>query len=257
MTVSVMIVDDEPLARRNLEVMLATEDCFEIVHSVGDPRKAMSILETESPDLVFLDIKMPGLSGMELLHQLSETLTALPYFILVTAYDQHAVEAFQWHALDYLLKPFDEERLHQALVFAAERLHQDRQGRALRALLAESAKPRLHIAENGSIRLLDLEDIRWAEVADHFIVIHTGWERLIIRKSMRELEVDLAAAAFVRIHRGTLVNLNHVSGLDTHLVGGAHLQLKDGTRLAVGRRRLAGVKRALRTAHPAPLKTRH
>ena len=260
MTIKTLIVDDEPLARKNIELMLESEPDIMISHSCGRSREALRLIREEPPDLVFLDIKMPGMSGLEILDALfAETgYRDLPYFIFVTAFDHYAVQAFERHALDYLVKPFSEARFRKSLSYARERIN-DRGGQPLKAFLARYraasnrvASPAcLVLEESGKMTILDHEDIHYIEVANHYLLIHTSDEQHIVRRTMKEMEV-LLGNGFFRVHRSTLVNLRRIRHIGPAMLGESKLTLCGGQTLAVSRRKCRELKEKLKEISPSP-----
>lgn len=242
----VIIVDDEPLARDRLRSMLAKESDVEIVAECGDGREAVTAIKRERPDVVFLDIQMPEMDGFGVLSQLKGA--SLPQVIFVTAFDEFAVKAFEVHALDYLLKPFDRERLHQAVGRA----------RALRAsgspaeltekltALLESmqgqgptgeARPtdRLAVKLDGRVIFLRPADIDWIEAQDNYVKLHVGREAHLVRDTLSSFENRLDTRRFIRIARSTIVNIDRVREMQPMFHGEYVVILHDGTKLTMSR----------------------
>jgi two-component system, LytTR family, response regulator len=241
MNVRTLIVDDEPLARERLRDWLRAEPGLEIVGECADGRQAVETIQREKPDLVFLDVQMPELDGFGVLAALrNET---MPVVVFVTAYDQFAVKAFEVHAVDYLLKPFDHDRLRTALRRALDRIERQQAGgvqQQLAALLADlrpEEKPaaRLAIKTQGRVLLLKTEEIDWAEAADNYVVIHVGAERHLLRETMTALEGRLAPNKFVRISRSALVNVDRIKELQPLFHGEYVVILRNGTKLTLSR----------------------
>ena len=236
-----MIVDDEPLARERLREWLAAEPDLEVIGECGDGRAAVEMIRREKPDLVFLDVQMPELDGFGVLQELAGE--DLPTVVFVTAYDQFAVQAFEVHAADYLLKPYDRERFRKALGRALERCRQRQAGgvqEQLAALLADlrpAAKPvdRLAIKTDGRVMLVKTEDIDWIEASDNYVVIHVGTERHMLRETMTALEGRLAARKFVRISRSVIVNVDRIKELQPMFHGEYVVILRNGTKLTLSR----------------------
>ena len=214
-----LIVDDEPLAREGVRMMVNLDPELEVVGELGRGRDAVDAIQRLRPDLVFLDVQMPEMSGFEVLAALDET--QLPAVIFVTAYDQYALRAFEVHALDYLLKPFDEERFHAALARAKLHLHNSRLSEKLQALLAAVQAPgegreylqRLSIKDSGRVVFLDVAEVDWIEAADYYVQLHAGGKSYLHRESMQRLEERLDPACFLRIHRSAIVNRARVKEL--------------------------------------------
>ena len=247
MKLRTVVVDDEPLARKTLELLLAEREDVVLTANFGKPREALLYLLEQPPELLFLDIKMPGLSGLELLGQLADQLgeTQLPRVIMVTAYDRYALAAFERHALDYLLKPVEDARFHQAVDRAVRQRTTDRQAAAWREMLrTQTPTPtRLSLEENGRVILLDRAELIRVEAADHYLIFHTAADRHVIRASLRDWIPRLDG--FVQISRAMLVNPQRVRRLEGNVVGGTVLITDDGLRLEVSRRRAAEVRRLL------------
>lgn len=250
-----LIVDDEPLARRGLELRLATHADVEIVGQAGNGREAGFAVAALKPDLVFLDIQMPEMDGFALLRSLPAE--NLPLVVFVTAYDEYALDAFAACAVDYLLKPVEDTRLHQALQSVRERLSaraaEDNRDKLLRLLARISGKPELTLADalaqepaneptsklairdgNRTIRL-DPDAIRWIDAAGDYLCIHTAAENFVIRATMRDMEQRLDPRRFQRIHRSTIVNLSCVRELRSHLNGEYFVTLESGQTLKLSR----------------------
>lgn len=223
--ITAVIVDDEPLARSNLSILLRADPAIEIISECGSAMEALAIIRTAKPDLVFLDVQMPEHDGFDVLELLGKDLP--PAIIFVTAYDQYALRAFETGALDYLLKPFDNARFHLALDRAKQRMLT---GKDLPRKL-----DRLAIKSPGQISFLRISEIDWVEAADYYACLHVGNKTHMLRRSIAELEQDLDPAIFCRIHRSTIVNLNRVRGLELSEDGSHELLLNDGNRLRLSR----------------------
>jgi two-component system LytT family response regulator len=240
-TIRTLIVDDEPLARQRLRRLLEADLDIAIVGECGDGQQAVTDLRQLRPDLVFLDVQMPVLDGFGVLQALGGT--TLPAVIFVTAHDCYALKAFDVHALDYLLKPFDKARFAAAL----ERVKtQIRQGNAvalnerLQDLLqyAPGRHPgpgRLMIKSAGRIYFVRIEDIDWIEAAANYVRVHVGKEDHLLREGLTALEKKLDPSRFVRIHRSTIVNLERIRELQPAFHGDYVIILQDGTELALSR----------------------
>lgn len=240
-TLKVMLVDDEPLARGKLRRLLADATEVEIVGEAGSAEEARDKLQELRPDLLFLDIQMPGQDGFALL----ESLPAhdLPAVVFVTAYDEHAVRAFEVSALDYLLKPFDRERLELALERAREALaRRDGVGldEQLRSMLQElrGEQPfldRFVVRSVGRIVFVRAADVDWIEAAGNYVRLRIGKESHLLRETMSSLETRLDPRVFARIHRSTIVNIDRIKELNHIFHGDYSVLLKDGTRLTLSR----------------------
>jgi two-component system LytT family response regulator len=238
---SVLIVDDEPLARERLRALLDQEDGVRIAGECASGRTAVRAIQEKRPDLVFLDVQMPGLDGFGVVEQIGAE--RMPAIVFVTAFDQYALKAFEVHALDYLLKPFDRERF-QATLKRARASHKlrtegggDERLAALVEALAERKKfaDRLVVKAGGKERLLPVEEIDWFEAAGNYVRLHVGRERLLLRETMVRLETRLDPERFFRIHRSTIVNLKRVREMEPWFHGDYMLRLADGQQLTLSR----------------------
>ena len=218
--IRVVIVDDEPLARRGIRQLLAAHGDVEVVGEARNGREAVPMLDALTPDLVFLDVQMPELDGFEVLRRI----THRPDVIFVTAYDTFAVRAFESRALDYLVKPLHEARFEDALARARERLRIKR------------VPQRLVV---GGV-VLDVAEILWIEADDYYAAVHARGRRHLLRESLASLEARLDREQFVRVHRSALVNLEQVREIGEHAV-----VLRDGRRLPLSRRRREHVVKAI------------
>jgi len=252
-----LIVDDEPLARRGLELRLAGQRDIEIVAQCGDGASAMRAVSEHAPDLMFLDVQMPGLDGFGTLRAIPAS--QMPLTVFVTAYDHYAIRAFESSAVDYLLKPVDDSRLHQALFRVREQLEkrqaQQHCEKLLRLLGDLSGKPALTLEEalhgSGERKLgagdrlsirdgqrtvrVELGSVRWIDAAGDYMCIHTDGETFVLRATMRELESRLDPRQFPRVHRSTLVNAARVASLRPHSNGEQFLALDCGHEIKLSR----------------------
>jgi len=226
MKVRTLIVDDEPLARSNLRVLLGCHREIDIVGECGSGVDAPRLIRDAKPDLLFLDVQMPECDGFEVLERLGMDLP--PAIIFVTAYDQYALKAFEAGALDYLLKPFDTARFDLALERAKHSVLRDREQPRKRSRLA--------IRSSGQIWFVSLEEIDWIEAADYYAALHVGTKTHMLRRTLAELEQELDPEVFCRIHRSTIVNLERVRGLKLEADGESVLLLAGGTGLRMSRR---------------------
>ena len=257
MTIRTIIVDDEPLARRGLELRLKDASDIEIVRQCANGREALAAIAELQPDLMFLDIQMPGLSGFDVLAQVPQE--GMPMVVFVTAFDRFAIDAFEAHALDYLLKPVDDSRLARAL----ERVRaqwQQRQALAQReqlmamlgdlngqgqiepeSLASLSVQPARRYATMLPIRVgretlrLDVATIDWIDAAGDYMCVHAAGQTHVLRATMRELEEMLDPQVFQRVHRSTIVNLARVRSLRPHLNGECFLKLQSGQEVKLSR----------------------
>jgi two-component system LytT family response regulator len=221
-----VVVDDEPLARSNLSVLLRLDPEIEIVRECDSGAMALSEIRREQPDLVFLDVQMPECDGFDVLELLGGDLP--PAVVFVTAYDQYALRAFDAGALDYLLKPFDNARFECAMNRAKDRI---RQGRNL-----PRTTERLAVKSAGRVSFLKISEIDWIEAADYYACLHIGPKTHLLRRSLAELDQELDPTIFCRIHRSTIVNLDRVRGLELGEDGEYEVLLENGTRLRLSRR---------------------
>ncbi len=251
-TIKTLIVDDEPLSRERIRTLLAPQTDVEIVGEYGDGRQALAAMQQTHPDLLFLDVQMPDLDGFGLLRSLPAAKESgrLPVVVFVTAYDQHALRAFEVNALDYLLKPFDEERFLQALERARKQVHLasieqsgnngENGGRRFLSLVRDSqarAKPveRLVVRSGGRVFFLRTDEIDWVEAASNYVRIHAGADSHLLRETMNGIETRLDPEKFLRIHRSTIVNIDRVAELQPWFHGDYAVTLRDGTRLTLSR----------------------
>jgi two-component system, LytTR family, response regulator len=236
-----VIVDDEPLARRGIRAHLKDERDVEIIAECGNGNDAVRVITELAPDLVFLDVQMPELDGFGVLEAIN--LEHLPSVIFVTAYDKYALRAFEVHALDYLLKPFDTERFTKALERARtqiERRSISDLSHRLQSLLDDlktnqKYAERLVIKSAGRIFFLGVEEIDWVEAADNYVRLHSGNNTHLLRETMNSLEQRLDPAQFLRIRRSTIINVRRIKELHPLFKGEYEIVLRDGTRLASGR----------------------
>jgi two-component system LytT family response regulator len=221
-----LIVDDEPLARSNLAVLLRTDPEIGIVGECGSGAEALSEIRVANPDLLFLDVQMPECDGFDVLELLGTDLP--PAIVFVTAYDQYALRAFEAGALDYLLKPFDNPRFELALSRAKQRI---RLGRDRSQRLE-----RVAIKNAGQVCFVKIAEIDWIEAADYYACLHVGPKSHLLRRSLSDLEQDLDPNVFCRVHRSSIVNLEQVRGLKLGEDGEYQVQLDNGATVRLSRR---------------------
>jgi two-component system, LytTR family, response regulator len=225
--INTLIVDDEALAREGIRLLLQDISDFAIVGEAADGVQAVEEIKKLSPDLVFLDVHMPGLQGFEILQRVASV--HVPAVIFVTAHDRYAVAAFEAHAVDYLLKPFSDERFYKALSRARRVLDDVEQ-------VEHKYLPGMLTVRNGRrITLVRTEEIDWVESASNYVELHVGKQTYLIRMTMSEIEAKLDPLRFVRIHRTTIVNLDRVLELDIGYHGESDVKLRDGTVLRASR----------------------
>ena len=241
MNARLLIVDDEPLARQRLRDLLAAEPGVEVIGESGDGREAVAMIRKLKPEVVVLDIQMPEMDGFEVVAALGSK--NLPAIIFATAFDRFAVKAFEVHAIDYLLKPFDGDRLREALRRANERRQKDGGGGAdsqIAALLAGlkprvEAPGRLFIKGDGKVVVIAVADVDWIESADNYVVLHVGRENHVQRETLSAMEAKLPSDTFIRISRSVLVNIGRIKELHPLFHGEYAVILGDGTRLTLTR----------------------
>ncbi len=240
MKIRAIIVDDEILAREGIKAFLAEEPDVEIAEECADGASAVRAVERHRPDLLFLDVQMPELSGFDVIEALDPE--AMPLVIFTTAYDEHAIRAFEVNALDYLLKPFTSARFKKALQRARQQLAL-RSGTGtdarLGTLLAglrnlQPAAPRILVKSAEHILFVKAEEIDHVEAAGNYVILHVGKDRHIVRETMAAMEVRLSPLGFMRISRSAIVNLNRIARLEPLVAPGEFcLLLKSGARLSM------------------------
>jgi two-component system, LytTR family, response regulator len=225
MRIRTVVVDDEALARRSVTLLLARDPEIELVGEYDSGTTALSAISNLKPDLVLLDVQMPECGGFDVVERLGTNLP--PAIVFVTAYDQYALRAFEAGALDYLLKPFDDDRFDLAVNRAKHRVRERRQ--------SPWTGGRFIIRGTGQVSFVRISEIDWIEGADYYACIHAGSETHMLRRSLSDLEKELRPA-FCRIHRSTIVNLDRVKSLKLNPEGEYDVLLRPGTVLRVSRR---------------------
>ena len=258
MTIRTILVDDEPLAIQGLQLRLEPFEDVEIVDTCSNGREAIRSIKTHKPDLVFLDIQMPGFDGFSVVQGLMEV--EPPLFVFVTAYSEHAIRAFEAQAIDYLMKPVDEARLADTLDRVRQRLSEKRgveEMEKLKEVLAEVApeamenveaaaaadeshaasryEKMINIKDRGQIFRVDVDSIEKIDAAGDYMCIYTGDNTLILRETMKDLEKRLDPRRFQRVHRSTIVNLDQVRQVKPHTNGECFLVLGSGSQVKVSR----------------------
>ena len=254
-----LVVDDESLAREALLVMLGDDPEIEVLAQCRNGREAVAVIRQQQPDVVFLDIQMPEMDGFQVIEEIGAE--RMPVTVFVTAYDKHALRAFEAHALDYLLKPFDYDRFDTALQRAKKLVRQQRLGEISESLLAvlqdmrpESGKSisetnnkkteqtaqkepidRVVIKSGGRIYFLKTEEIDWVEAAGDYLSLHSGNQSHLIRETMGDFHAKLDAKKFLRIHRSTIVNIERIKNIQPLFKGEYVITLTAGTRLKSSR----------------------
>jgi len=234
-------VDDEPLARERIRALLAEEPDIEVIGECANGREVVPAVQSQRLDLLFLDVQMPELDGFEVLGMIRNE--KMPVIVFVTAYDQYALRAFEVHALDYLLKPFDRERFQKALQRARVQIQQAKDGDLNQRLLAllENLQPerkwleRLVIKSGGRVFFLKVDEIDWIEAAGNYVRLHAGRESHLLRETIKNLETQLNSKKFLRINRSTIVRIDRIKELQPWFNGEYAIILQDGARLTSSR----------------------
>ena len=239
--ITALIVDDETLARKFIRRMLKEDHDVEIVGECNDGKSAVALIQKYKPDIVFLDVQMPAMDGFAVLDAID--VQQLPEIIFTTAYEKYAIRAFELHALDYLLKPFDQTRFRDATRHAKERLNQrqEEDGRLQISALLENVKSqpkyleRLIIKAEGRISFLDTREINWIEADDKYVHLHTAKASRMVRQTLSAMETQLDPKKFQRIHRSAIVNVERIKELEPTFNGEHVVHLEDGTKLTLSR----------------------
>jgi len=234
-----LVVDDEPLARRNLTVLLRRDPDISVITECGSGAEAIREIRMAKPDLLFLDVQMPGCDGFDVIELLGSDLPGA--IVFVTAHDEHALRAFDAGALDYLLKPFDDARLQRAVRRAKEKL-------AHRATRSPERLKQFIVKRFGKVLFLDVLDVDWIEAADDYVELHVGAATHLLRRTLSTLEQELDPALFCRIHRSVIVNLGRILSLELGEHGEPEVVLKSTTRLRMSRRFRRTLQQRLETA---------
>lgn len=269
-----MIVDDEPLAREGIRLLLEDDPEIEVVAECGSGSRAAALIEEEEPDLVFLDVEMPELNGFQVLEKTG--VDRLPFVIFITAHDEFAIRAFQVHALDYLLKPFEDARFYEALERVKTEVrhnHDSAFAKRVSSMLADrreaggltgsgDSKPphpsgmsgsdrqasyldRLVVKRGGRVFFIDVGTIERIQAANYYVRVHVGAESYLLRMTMNSLEESLDPARFVRVHRSSIVRLDFIRELQPYFRGEYVVLLQDGTKLRLSRSRRRRIEQAL------------
>lgn len=257
--IKTLIVDDEPLARRNLRLLLEQDPQIEIIGECRNGKEAVKAIEASRPDLIFLDIQMPEMDGFDVVEQVGAEL--LQAIVFVTAFDQYALKAFEVHALDYLLKPYDDFRFQQALQRAKSQIEtreitkvskrliallEERESRRETASQQKTYLTRLMIKLSNRVVLLKVDDIDWIEADGNYAKLHVGSKAHLLREKMIDLEAQLDPQKFVRIHRSIIVNLERIKELHPHFNGDYIVVLEDGRQLKLSRSRRENLEARLK-----------
>lgn len=249
MKIRALIVDDEEPGRINLRYGLAPHAGWEVVGECASAAAARAALDGQAVDVIFLDIQMPQETGLALARELAQR-EEPPLVIFATAYNEHAIEAFEVHALDYLLKPFDDQRLAQALERAAAMLEQRQRAAYARAMRAFAAPEpawlqQLNVRSVGRIECVQVDEVLWIEAAGNYVELRLAQRRVLHRVPLARLEQHLDPASFLRVHRRAMVRVSEVAALERDAEGGSQLLLRCGDRVPVSERHLAAVKALL------------
>jgi len=236
-----VIVDDEELARERILSLLAPYDDVEVVGVCADGASAIETIERAQPNLVFLDVQMSGMDGFEVVENID--LPTMPAVVFVTAHDGHALRAFEIHALDFLLKPFDERRFAKSLERAREQIARrngsvidDRLLSLIQELRSERKySERLIVKSGGRVFFVRTEEIDWVEASGNYVKLHTRSDAHVLRESMKNMEAKLDPKTFVRIHRSAIVNVDQIKELEPWFHGEYIVIMRDGTRLTASR----------------------
>lgn len=239
--IGALIVDDEPLARSRIRKMLSHDAGIELIGECANGHDAIQMIEAQKPQIVFLDVQMPEISGFDVIEALDTEV--MPLVIFVTAHDKYALRALEIHAFDYLLKPFDKKRFEKTLEQAKQRIQTENKGemnhRTL-ALLEElrlrtSYLERLIIKTGGRVFFIKADDIDWLEAEGKYVRLHTGKETHLLREAIGSLESHLDPKKFLRIHRSTIVNIERIQELESWFHNEYRVILRDGTKLMMSR----------------------
>lgn len=241
MPLTTLIVDDEPLAREGLRMLLSEDSEVSAIHEAKDGREAVEVIRNVRPDLVLLDVQMPEMDGFSVVKEIGAE--RMPAVVFVTAHDQYAIQAFEINAIDYLLKPVTEERFTQALGRVKARLSlkpADEASRHIISLLETIASPRqylkrLAVRSAGKTVFVEVEDVDWIEAAENYVQLHAGRAGHLLHVAMNTLEKSLDPEMFQRIHRSVIVNVRRIKELQPALHGEYAITLQNGIRLQSGR----------------------
>jgi len=237
----VLLVDDEPLARDTLRSLLAGDSRVELVGEAADGIEALAKIRELRPELVFLDVEMPGMQGVQVAEALEPA--ERPRIVFTTAYEQYALKAFEVNAVDYLLKPFEDERFSAALARVFQQLGRDQESSTHSVESGFAA--RLSIHKEGSIEIIEVDELRWVQAADQYVRLHAEGGEVLARRSMSEIEKLLDPTHFTRCHRSAICALARIRRLETHPRGGGIAILDDGSQVPVSRSRVAALRKQL------------
>ena|ERR1700733_5357899 len=244
MTLRTMIADDEPLARERLKMLLAPDPEIDVVAECRNGSEVVQSLKAAKTDLLFLDIRMPGRDGFEVIEAIGPA--SMPITVFVTAHNEHAVNAFEVHALDYLVKPIERKRLEQTLARVKERVQLQEAFavreqissavEAIRQVASHPERPQRFLTKSGNTAsVVTVSDIEWIEAADYYVCLHAGGKRHLLRESIRALETKLDPKKFIRVHRSAIVNLDHVREIHRDGQSEGWVLLSTGVRVRLNR----------------------
>jgi two-component system LytT family response regulator len=251
MTLRVVIVDDEAIARRRVRRLLASMDDVDVVGEASGGEAAIDCIDVSRPHLVLLDVQMPEVDGFDVACRLSPP---RPFIVFLTAHEQHALRAFEVHALDYLLKPVSRDRLAAAVARAVHWVGRDPAARdaqqaeavaGARRQAGQAARRRWPVRSHGRVELVDLETVDWIEASGNYVVLHAGRRQHLLRETVRHMAAALDPTEFVRIHRSAIVRIGRIDRLETAQRGDYGVVLTDGTRLTLSRTHRRGLEKAL------------
>lgn len=263
--INVIIVDDEEEAREGLKTIIDNSEDYHLIDTARNGLEAINMINREKPDIVLLDIQMPEINGFDVVNNLKEP---IPAIIFVTAFDQYALKAFEHHAVDYILKPFTNQRLFQALSHAKSRIDQYSMNEKLKKLLDDYQKDevvkendaiihaspnevdlskRMVIKSMGKIHFVDLHDIYWIEAYDYYIKIHVAERYYLVRKSLKSMEQLLPSSDFFRIHKSSIINVRHLSELESKNNGDYSVTMLNGKQLNLSRNYRSCLEQLLQT----------
>lgn len=256
LVINTLIVDDEPLSRENVKILLQNDPEINIVAEARNGAEAATVIRERNIDLLFLDIQMPELNGFQLLEKIKDM--EMPVVVFITAYDQYAIQAFQVHAIDYLLKPYSDEDFYTSLRNAKEFVKLKNNytlSEQLRSLLEEYTRSidagkqkciqRFAVSMNNKTIFIKTDDVDWIESADYYVQLHIGNKTHLLRESMNRLEEQLDIDKFVRIHRSTIVNIERIREIESAFNGDSIVTLKTGAKLKLSRSRKKLLKEKL------------
>jgi len=246
-----LIVDDEPLIRQGIRRALVGMEAIDVVGECDSGSQAIEAILSHAPDLVLLDVQMPDCTGLEVIRKIGPQ--NMPPVVFITAYDEYAVSAFELNAVDYLLKPFDDERLFAAISRARQRISSNHRGdlfRQLQVLLETREKPwpdRFVVRQGDRLEFVPVDAVDWIESANNYVVLHCGSKHHVLADTLTNLDKTLNPKNFLRIHRCRIVNISRVTGARPFLSGTYQLELQNGTRLGTGRQYKDAVRQLIRS----------